>query len=114
MRMRRVEGGEQYTEELKMKTKSELINTIVDRINLSGCRITLPYREPSPLTVLIDGEFSGASYIPVYPSTLYIYGISGQVSVSDLIEVEQISSDKYVLTFGREAQFSDLMIKIIE
>ena len=97
-----------------MKTQLNLINTIVDRINASGCRITLPYREPSPLTVLFDGEFSGASYIPVYPSTLYVYGICGQVSVSDLTDIEQVSSDKYVLTFGREGQISDLMIKIIE
>ena len=97
-----------------MNSKSEMINTIVDRINLHGCRVTLPYHEPSPLVVLFDGDFSGASYIPVYPSTLYIYGINGQVSVSDIRSVDQISSDKYVIVFGREAQVCDIMLKILE
>ena len=97
-----------------MKTKSEIIDIMVNRINLQGCTITLPYREASPLTVLFDGDFSRASYIPVYPSTLYIYGVNGQIAVSDILEVDQISSDKYVVTYGREAQVSDFMVKIIE
>lgn len=97
-----------------MNSKKEMINAIVDQINLHGCRLTLPYHEPSPLVVLFDGGFSGASYIPVYPSTLYIYGINGQVSVSDIKSVEQISSDKYVIVFGRENQVCDIMVKILK
>lgn len=97
-----------------MKSKVELINTIVDRINMNGCRITLPYREPSPLVILFDGDFSSAAYVQVYPSTLYILGINGQVSVSDIIDVEQISGNEYVISYGREAQILDLLIKIIE
>ena len=97
-----------------MKTELDLIRTIVDRINTNGCRVTLPYREPSPIVVLFDGDFNSAAYIKVYPSTLYIIGMCGQIAVSDIADVEQISRDEYVIVYGRESHFSDLMIKISE
>ena len=96
-----------------MKSKTEALITLVDKINAFGCRVTIPYSTPSPLIVLFDGDFSGASYIRVYPETLYIYGINGQVSVSDIIDVDQISTDKFVISFGRDGQASDMMVKVL-
>lgn len=88
------------------------INTVVDRINMCGCRVTIPFREPVPMKVLFDGDFSSASYIPSYPATLYIFGFPGQVAVSGLMDIEQIAGNKYVVRYGTDNQVSDLMIKI--
>lgn len=97
-------------------TKSifETIDELVDRINTKGCRVTIPYAEPSPLTVMFDGDFSGAEFIPTYPSTLHIFGITGHVAASSISSIEQIRCDKYVVNFGNGSQRTDLMVKILD
>ena len=97
--------------------KRSLVDTIsvmVNRINTNGARVTVPYMEPSPLKVLFDGDFGNAEYIPSYPATLHIFGFPGQISVSDILEVEQISADKYVIRYGNDSLFHDIMVRIIE
>ena len=97
-----------------MKSKLEAINSMIDRIHEFGCTVTIPYSQPSPLVVLFDGYFSSAAYIPLHPSTLYIYGMDGSISVSDVAEVRQISDNTYVITFGRIDCMFDMMIKILK
>ena len=92
----------------------DMIYTLVNRINMSGCRVTMPFREPSPMRILFDGDFSSAEYIPSYPATLHIFGFPGQVAVSDIIDIDQISSDKYVIRYGNDSLFHDMMVRIIE
>ena len=92
----------------------DTINTMVNRINMSGCRVTLPYKEPSPMKILFDGEFTNAEYIPSYPATLHIFGFPGQLAMSDITEIEQISSDKYVIRYGSDSLFHDIMVRIVE
>jgi hypothetical protein len=87
---------------------------MVNRINTSGCRVTLPYKEPSPMKILFDGEFTNAEYIPSYPATLHIFGFPGQLAMSDITEIEQISSDKYVIRYGSDSLFHDIMVRIVE
>lgn len=92
----------------------DTINIMVNRINMSGCRVTLPYKEPSPMKILFDGEFTNAEYIPSYPATLHIFGFPGQLAMSDITEIEQISSDKYVIRYGSDSLFHDIMVRIVE
>ena len=92
----------------------DTIYTLVNRINLSGCRVTMPFREPSPMRILFDGDFSSAEYLPSYPATLHIFGFPGQVAVSDITDIDQISSDKYVIRYGNDSLFHDMMVRIIE
>ena len=92
----------------------DTINIMVNRINMSGCRVTLPYKEPSPMKILFDGEFTNAEYIPSYPATLHIFGFPGQLAMSDITEIEQISSDKYVTRYGSDSLFHDIMVRIVE
>lgn len=87
---------------------------LVDRINEHGCRVVIPYGEPSPLAVMFDGNFDGAEFIPSYPATLHIYGMPGHVSVSCINTIEQIRHNKYVVNFGDDSQQMDLMVKILE
>lgn len=103
--------------EVKLNMKNSLLDTInimVNRINMSGCRVTLPYKEPSPMKILFDGEFTNAEYIPSYPATLHIFGFPGQLAMSDIAEIEQISSDKYVIRYGSDSLFHDIMVRIVE
>lgn len=95
-----------------MKSKYEIINDIVDNINAFGCRLTFPYDSPSPITVLFEGGFSDAAYIRTYPSTLFIYGMNGQVAISDIHSVENPSNGVYVVEFGRDQDRMDIMVKI--
>ena len=92
----------------------DTIYTMVNRINNYGCRVTMPFREPSPLKILFDGEFTNAEYIPSYPATLHIFGFPGQVAVSSVIDIEQISGDKYVIRYGDDSHYSDMMVRIVE
>ena len=98
--------------------KSSLIDSIyalVNRINIAGaCRVTMPFREPSPLKILFDGEFSSAEYIPSYPATLHIFGFPGQIAVSDIFDIDQISGDRYVIRYGKDSLFHDIMVRIAE
>lgn len=96
------------------KSLLEIINDLVNRVNTHGCRVTIPYTEPSPLTVMFDGEFSGAEYIPTYPSTLHVFGINGHVSVSSIKSIECPSHNKYAVLFGGDSQVMDMMIRISE
>ena len=104
------------TEEDTYMSKAVLdtIYALVDRINTSGCRITIPYAEPSPVTVMFDGDFSGAEFIPVYPATLHIFGISGHVAVQCMNSLQQIRHDKFVVNFGAGSQRMDMLVKILE
>ena len=109
------EGRDSRLEDNEMKlTLLDTMYTIVNRINLSGCRVVAPFNEPSMLKILFDGYFGSAAYIPSYPSTLYIYGAPGQIAVSSIADVEQISSDKYVIRYGENSHFSDIMVQIVE
>ena len=92
----------------------EIVDELVDRINHQGCRVTAPYAEPSPLTVMFNGDFDGAEFIPSYPSTLHIFGINGHVAVSSINDIEQIRGDKYVVNFGNDSHHLDIMVKILE
>lgn len=90
------------------------IYAMVNRINANGCRVTIPFREPSPLKILFDGEFTNAEYIPSYPATLHIFGFPGQIAVTDITDIEQISSDKYAIRYGKDSLFHDIMVRIVE
>lgn len=92
----------------------ETLNTIVNRVNLSGCRVTAPFRVSSPMRILFDGDFSGAAYIPLFPATLHIFGIPGQIAISNIVDIDQVANDKYVIQYGSNDHISDLMVKIIE
>lgn len=91
-----------------------VINEMVNRINTAECRVTLPYREPSPMKILFDGAFSSAEYIPSYPATLHIFGLPGQIAVSDIEDIDQVSSDQYVIRYGKDSLFHDMMVRIVE
>lgn len=96
-------------------TMIDAIHTLVNRINMSGCYVIMPFREPSFAKVLFDGSFSSAAYIPQYPATLHIYGMPGQIALTGLLDVEQISTDQYVIQYGENnSRFCDVMIQIIE
>lgn len=94
------------------KTFSELMAEIVRKINTNGCRVTIPYSEPSPFRASFDGSFSNAEYIQLYPATLHIYGMPGVVSVSDLQDIEVIDPDHYLVRFGRDERTMDILIGI--
>ena len=96
------------------KSLLDTIYTLVNRVNLCGCRVTMPYDEPSSVKVLFDGEFSSAEFIPSYPSALHIFGFPGQIAVSDIREIEQVSSDKYVVRYGNDSLLHDMMVRIVE
>lgn len=96
------------------KSIIETINEMVNRINMSGCRVSVPFKEPSPLKILFDGEFSNAAYIPSYPAALHIFGMPGQIAVSDLLGIEQTGHTSYVVRYGRDASCSDMLVKITE
>lgn len=94
------------------KSIIETINEMVNRINMSGCRVSVPFNEPSPLKILFDGEFSNAAYIPSYPAALHIFGMPGQIAVSDLQGVEQVGYDRYIVTYGRNTECSDMLVQV--
>lgn len=96
------------------KSFLDTIYQMVARINQCGCRVTMPYNEPSVIKVLFDGEFGSADYIPSYPATLHIFGMPGQIAVSSIMDVEQIMHDKYVIRYGEDSHFSDMMVRIVE
>lgn len=92
----------------------QTIDDLVSMIISSGCRVTIPYMEPSPLTVIFDGSFSGAEFIPSYPATLYIFGINGNIAVNCINSIDKVCDNKYVLNFGDESHAMDMMIKILD
>lgn len=96
------------------KSISELIDAMVKRINECGCRVTIPYNDPSPLQIIFDGQFSSAGYIPAYPPVLHLCGLPGHISVSNLTEVAQVAHDKYVVRYGDDSLFCDMMVQILE
>lgn len=96
------------------KSTIQVCEELVDRINEYGCRVVIPYGEPSPLSVMFDGNFDGAEFIPSYPATLHIYGLPGHVSVSCINTIQQPRHNKYVVNFGDDSQQIDLMVKILE
>lgn len=96
------------------KSISEMINTMVKRINENGCRVTIPYNDPSPLQILFDGEFSSAGYIPSYPPVFHLCGMPGHISVSNLTDVTQVGCDKYVVKYGDDSLFCDMMVQIAD
>lgn len=91
-----------------------LIDELVSHVIVSGCRVTVPYMEPSPLTVIFDGDFSGAEFIPSYPATLHVFGMNGHVAVSCINSITKVSDNKYVVNFGDEAHAVDMLVKILE
>lgn len=90
------------------------IDNLVQQITSHGCRVTIPYMEPSPLTVMFDGDFSGAEFIPSYPATLHIFGINGHVAINCINDVAMVHDNKYVVNFGDEAHAMDMMVKILD
>ncbi len=96
------------------KSISELIDSMVKRINENGCRVTIPYSDPSPLQILFDGRFSSAGYIPTYPPVFHLCGVPGHISVCNLTDVRQVSHDKYVINYGDDSLFCDMMVQIDE
>ena len=92
----------------------QMIDELVGRVISSGCRATIPYMEPSPITVIFDGDFSGAEFIPSYPATLHIFGINGHIAVSCINSVSKVCDSKYVVNFGDESHAMDMMVKILE
>ena len=92
----------------------ETVDELITKINESGCRVTIPYAEPSPLTVIFDGTFSGAAFIPSYPSTLHISGMDGHITVCAINSIEHIRHDKFVVNFGDESHICDMLVKILE
>lgn len=94
------------------KSLLEYANEIVSRVQQSGCRVVIPYAEPSPLTVMYDGSFSCAEYILSYPATLHIFGMYGHVSVCGINDIRKISSNKYVVNFGNDGQKLDMLVRI--
>ncbi len=96
------------------KSVYESIDELIAKISESGCRVTIPYAEPSPLTVIFDGSFSGAAFIPSYPSTLHVSGMDGHIAVTCINSIKQIRGDKYVVNFGDESHTCDMLVKILE
>lgn len=96
-----------------MGSKAGTITEMVNNIQDFGCRITIPCHQPSPLVVLFDGDFDCAAYIPLHPATLYIYGMNGHISVTDIVDAEKVSDDIYTVTFGRDHAL-DMMVKILK
>lgn len=96
------------------RSLSETINNMVDRINSNGCRVLIPYNDPSPLQVLFDGEFSCAGYIHSYPPVLHLGGLPGHITISNLTEVNQLGHNMYVVRWGSDSHFCDMMVKIHE
>lgn len=96
------------------KSLSEMINTMVDRINENGCRVTIPHNDPSPLQILFDGDFTCAGYIPTYPPVLHLGGFPGHITISNLTEVSQLGHNKYVVRWGDDSRFCDMMVRIAE
>ena len=96
------------------KSLSEIIGYLVDKINLYGCRVTIPYQTPSPLQVVFDGDFSCAGYIPTYPPVLHFGGFPGHISISNLTKVSQLDRNRFVVNFGADSQFCDMMVRINE
>ena len=96
------------------KSVFETVDELVNRVNASGCRVVMPYATPSPLTLMFDGGFSGAEYIPSYPSTLHIFGVNGHIAVSGISSIEHVRDGRYVVNFGDPSQPMDLMVKISE
>ena len=94
------------------KSTLETVNLMVNLINRNGCRVTVPFNEPSPIKILFDGEFSSAEYIQSYPAALHIFGMPGQIAVSDLDGIEQTGHNKFVVTYGHESAHSDMLVRI--
>ena len=96
------------------KSVYESADELVTKINESGCRVTIPFAEPSPLTVIFDGSFSGAAFIPSYPSTLHISGMDGHIAVNSINKIECVQHGKYVVNFGDESHMCDMLVRISE
>ena len=96
------------------KSMSEMISNMVDRINECGCRVTIPYQDPSPFQILFDGDFSCAGYYPTYPPLLHLGGLPGHITISNLTEVSQLRHNKYVVRCGVDSHFCDMMVQILE
>ena len=92
----------------------QMVDDLVSQIISSGCRVAIPYMEPSPLTVMFDGDFSGAEFIPSYPATLHIFGINGHIAVNCINSIDKVCDHKYVVNFGDEAHAIDMMVKILD
>ena len=95
------------------KKDFKMLDELAGRVLASGCRATIPYMEPSPLTVIFDGDFNGAEFIPSYPATLHIFGINGHIAVSCINYVSKVSDNKYVVNFGDTEYAMDMMVKIL-
>ena len=96
------------------KSVFEAADELVNRINTSGCRVTIPYAEPCPLSVVFGGTFDDAEFIPSYPATLHIYGFNGHISVSAINSIDELSHNKCVINFGDDAHQMDMLVKILE
>ena len=98
------------------KSFFETVNELVNNVNAHGCRVTIPYATPSPLTVMFDGGFSGAEYIPAYPSALHIFGISGHITVCDSIEIVRERENRYIISFGGDDDpaHMDMLVRILD
>jgi len=96
------------------KSVMERINELVNDINTHGCRIVLPYHEPSPVQIIFDGSFTCAGYIPTYPPVLHLGGLPGHIAITCLTGVMKVSRDKYVVQWEGDDQDHDMMIQIEE
>ena len=96
------------------KSVFEMVDELISKVSESGCRVTIPYAEPSPITVIFDGTFGGAAFIPSYPSALHFSGMDGHVVVTSINSIEQIRHDKFVVNFGNESHQCDMLVKILE
>lgn len=92
------------------------IDDMVERIQTNSCRITIPYSEPSPLTVVFDGDFTGAGFIRSYPGVIYIFGIPGHVAIllEQIISIKEVKKNVFVITFTNDSHKMDMMVKILE
>ena len=87
------------------------LDSICSRVNDKGCRVVIPATDHSPITAMFDGEFCNAEFDHM-AGTLYLYGMSGNVSFSRVVNIERASENKYVITCGDTERGAFVIITI--
>lgn len=88
-----------------------VLEELCKRINNAGCRVAIPQSEHAPVAVMFGGLFDNAEYIA---GQLNIYGVAGNVLISDIVHVARLTHDKYCILCSDKATGAAVYVTVYD